>query len=434
VVVLQATRAWEGTTAFDDFCTDTLHHDCRVQPDDTAVIIYTSGTTGKSKGVMLTHHNIVTNVIGAVKAIHIASSDVFLSVLPLHHTFEATGGFLAPFCSGATITYAASLKSKDIIQDIRSTRVTIMVGVPLLYEKMLNGIYDAVKKKPYLTQTLFKTSLGLVRFSKSLLKMNLSRAVFAGLRKKGGLESLRLLACGGAPMAPAIQIGFEELGILFIQGYGTTEASPIITINPPGFSKPDAVGVPLEGVEVKIDQPNEQGTGEIVTRGPNIMKGYWQNPAATAEVLRDGWLHTGDMGFLDADGYLHITGRLKNMIVTGAGKNVYPEEIELELDKSPFILESLVVPQVDTVTRREYVHAIIVPDYEYLESSAAGQRLTLDDGKIDEIIGREVKQCCDNLADYKRVKDFQIREEEFDKTSTRKIKRYLYQQKSIELK
>jgi len=403
----------------------------KVDPEEVATLIYTSGTTGQSKGVMLTHKNIMSDIAALQQAIESQPTDNFLSVLPLHHTFECTCGFLTPLSGGAMITYARSLKSRELLEDIKRNNVTILLGVPLLFEKMLTGLLKAVEKKPTSARALFKTGLVGVRMVKKLTGYDAGAQVFKGLREKAGLSSLRFLISGGAPLPPEVAEGFTTLGIGFLQGYGLTETSPVLTLNPEDKPKAASIGKALPGVEIKIMNPDEKGIGELVVRGAMVMKGYYNNPKATAEVLRDGYFHTGDSGWVDEEGYYYVAGRIKDVIVTAAGKNVYPEEVEFALAKSPYILETLVLRRAaEEATpkrvRREEVWAIVVPDYEYFDQIAQERGITFDEAKIEATIKEEVSKRCAEIADYKRVKYFTIREEEFEKTSTRKIKRYLF--------
>ncbi len=397
---------------------------------DLAAIIYTSGTTGQAKGVMLTHGNIVSDINGVFEVIELKGNDNFLSVLPIHHTFECTGGFLTPFAGGGCVTYARGLASKLIIEDIKNNKATILLGVPLLFEKMHAGLLRAISKKPRATRAIFKASYGLSRIMQSLFKADAGKKIFHGLREKAGLSSIRLMVAGGAPMPPDVAGAFNILGFTFIQGYGLTESSPVLTINPIGKSKDASIGVPIPGAEMKIAEKDSRGIGHILARGPMIMKGYYKNQKATDEVIKDGWLYTGDSGWVDDEGYYYITGRLKNVMVTPAGKNVYPEEIEAELNRSPYILESLVRGRPMQGTRGDEIEAVIVPDFEYFDSIAAEKGIKFGQEEIERTIKREVVELSRSLADFKRVKYVEVRPEEFEKTSTKKIKRYLFTHKA----
>jgi len=403
----------------------------QVQLDDLAVIIYTSGTTGSSKGVMLTHKNIMSNVDAGYQTLYYDHHDNFISVLPLHHTFEATAGMLVPLYVGATITYARSLKPKEIIADIRDAGCTIMIGVPLLFEKIYLGILRGVREKDWLTRMAFTASNGVVRSIKSITGQKAGGKVFRSLRDKAGLGSLRLMISGGAALNVEVAKGFETLGFYLIQGYGLTETAPILTINTVKNPDPASVGPAIPGVELKIMEPDGNGVGEVAAKGPNVMQGYYKNLSATQAVMRDGWFLTGDLGYIDERGCLYITGRAKNVIVSAAGKNIYPEEVEAQLLKSPYIAEVLVIGEVNPQTNREEVHAIIYPSAEAFDDYALKHKVKVDEALVERILKQEVRRECSNLADYKRVKHFSVREEEFPKTTTRKIKRYLFIEKKV---
>jgi len=391
-------------------------------PKDVAVLIYTSGTTGKAKGVMLTHYNIISDVEACYISLPIYESDKFLSVLPMHHTFECTAGFLLPLYSGAHITFARSLKSRDILLDLKNSKTTIMLGVPLLFEKLYERITKAIEKAPIHKKTMVKSFLGLVSLGKRLgLESKMAKTLFKGLREKAGLGHLRFFVSGGAPLPPYLPRAFRKFGINLIQGYGLTEASPVLSVNHPDYPVDESAGLPLPGVEVKVLNPNKDGVGELCFKGPMVMKGYYQNPEATkASFDEEGFLKTGDLGYVDKDGFIYICGRAKNVIVTPSGKNVYPEEIEFELNKSPYILESMVFGY--PVRGGEEVWAVIVPNYEAIEEEFGPN---IKEKEIEELISKEVKKLMANLALFKRVKRFIIRDEELPKTTTRKIKRHL---------
>ncbi len=399
--------------------------------EDLAAIIYTSGTTGQSKGVELSHNNIVSDVKEIPSLISFTEEDNFISILPLHHVFEATAGFITPISNGCTITYSPSLKSKEIIGTIKEKGCTVMLGVPLLYEKMAAGIKRSISQKPLVTRALFNTSLKTVQIAKSVFKKQIGNKVFAGLRNKAGLQTIRIMVSGGAALTPEVGEVFQDLGFTILQGYGLTETAPVVTANPLKRVKIDSVGLPLPSAEIKINEPDEEGKGEIIVRGPMIMKGYYKNPVATDEVIKDGWFYTGDLGRFDEDGYLYVTGRSKNLIVTKAGKNIYPEEVETVLMKSPFILEVIVVGRMKG--DREEVTAIVVPDSEYFDTYAKQHGIVLNENKVNEIVKVEISKHCSTLSDYKRVKNFEIREEEFPKTSKKSIKRYLFQRKTVKV-
>jgi long-chain acyl-CoA synthetase len=314
------------------------------------------------------------------------------------------------------------LKSKEILEDVKNNGVTIILGVPLLYEKLFTSLSKNIQKKSLLTRASFKLSFSFVKTFEKLCGINLGKYIFKNLREKAGLSSLRILICGAAPLPPIIPECFDLLGIKFLQGYGLTETSPVLTLNPYVKPKYSSVGLPIPGAEIKIFEPDKDGVGEILAKGDMVMKGYYNNPEETDRVLKNGWLYTGDLGWKDKDGYFYIVGRRKNVIVSSAGKNIYPEEIENQLIQSPCILEALVLGK--KVSGGEEVEAVIVPNLEYIQQ-LQGDKIP-DEENLRLLMKQEIEKCCEGIADYKRVKHFQIRKEEFEKTSTRKIKRFLF--------
>lgn len=399
---------------------------------DLAAILYTSGTTGHSKGVMLSQRNIISNVSAASRVLHLGPGDTFLSVLPIHHAFECTAGFLLPLYCGCSITYARSMKSAELLADIRNTQVTLMVAVPLLYEKMQAGIRRGIKKKGRVTEALFNLLYQMAGLGE-MIGLEIGDRLFRDIRDKAGLASVRYFISGGGPLDPSVGEFFNRLGIRLLQGYGLTETSPITHFNPPWKVRNISVGPPIAGVECRIAEPNLAGVGEILIRGPNVFVGYYKNEEATRETFsNDGWLKTGDLGAIGADGYLRIMGRKKNIIVTGGGKNVYPEEVEHYLNRQRFIAESLVFGAPRESGYGEEVCALIFPDYEqidlYFEEQGGGNKPTPDD--VHEVVRADLEVGQQELAEYKRVRRFRVVTEEFQKTSTRKIKRFLYRGES----
>ncbi|MEE2821427.1 MAG: AMP-binding protein [Acidobacteriota bacterium] len=378
---------------------------------DLAALIFTSGTTGNSKGVMLNHKNLVANIMATSQYVSIGNG-VLLSVLPLHHTYECMAGFLVALYQGCTIFHAESLRR--IPENLRETQPTAMIGVPLLFESLYKKIESGIKKKGSMK---FRMAKIIATFSEYFFRQNLRRVLFKPIHDQLG-GRLELVISGGAAGNPQTAQAFRELGINFLQGYGLTEASPIVAVNRVDYLKDNSVGLPLQGLDIKIVK------NEILVRGPSVMTGYYLNKEATEESLVDGWLHTGDLGYIDEDGFLYISGRKKSVIVTSNGKNVYPEEVEAVLNQSPYILESLVWGGPEKDPARVTVQAIVVPCIETFDDTwGLGQH---DKNKIREVIGIEIKKRSKELARYKHVKSFVIRSEEFDKTTTRKIKRYLY--------
>lgn len=395
-----------------------------VSPDDLISILFTSGTMGNSKGVMLTHGNIASNICDAARWVGLNQNDRVLSVLPMHHSYECTHGFLLPLYIGGVISFAENLRR--IVENIAETKTTGVLGVPLLWHTIYKKIEAAMAEKGMWKVRAAKKVAALCQ---GALGLDIRSRLFAGVHRKFG-GTLRILISGGAAVDPAVARGFRELGIAFLQGYGLTEASPIIAVNRDRAFKDEAAGLPLPSVDVRIAED-----GEILARGPNIMKGYYNNPEATQEAIRDGWLYTGDLGHLDEDGFLHVRGRKKSVIVTPGGKKVYPEEVEAEILKSPFILECLVWSSDSSDPRHDVeVQAIVVPNTDYFVSQGMEPQGGMEEGEVEAILRREVKARCLNLAPFKRVTRLTVRYEEFEKTTTRKIKRYLYTGKPTEIK
>jgi len=393
------------------------------EPNDLAVLLFTSGTTGQAKGVMLSHANLLFNVEAVVRTLEFGPADRFLSILPLHHTFESMGGLLCPLRVGASVCTARGLASRELREDMSSSGATLFVGVPLLYEKLLNAIDRGIDEAPWLGRWLARGVLAVTRLVRRAFGWRVGRALARPIRRRAGLDRLRMFVTGAAPFAPEVFWRYIDLGWPMLEGYGLTEASPVVCANRPPNPTPGAVGWPLPGIEVRVDSPDADGDGELVVRGPNVMLGYWRQPAMTAGVLEDGWLHTGDLGRVLPDGRVRITGRLKNMIATAAGKKIYPEEVELVLANSPYVLEVMVTGGADARGEREEVHALIYPNRSALEALARSQGKPCDEAFVGRVLRAEVEARCEVLAPYKRVKKVVVRSSEFPKTTTGKIRR-----------
>jgi long-chain acyl-CoA synthetase len=376
--------------------------------EDTIAILYTSGTTGRSKGVMLTNENIITNFRGVKELMQVDDTILTLSVLPINHVYESTCGVLIPILLGGTVAFAESLLK--VAQNLNEVRPNFFLGVPALYQ----ALYTRMSQK------VNSSLAGRIMNSNSITRKVIQKKIKSEL---GGSDIAFI--SGGGPFDPSLQEGLRKLGLNIFNGYGITETAPLVAVNSVvGGDRLGSVGKVMPGVEIKIDSPNEKGEGEIFIKGPNVMKGYFNNAKATREVLTDGWYHSGDLGYLDDDNYLFVLGRVKNLIVTGKGKNIYPEEVEAELEHSPFIEEAMVYAH-NLGTTDEEVRAVVYLSQDMLEAHAVKEgKKELEKSEVHTLIRDEIKRCCSNLADYKRVKEFMIRDEEFPKTSTRKIKRY----------
>jgi len=400
-----------------------------VQPHDSAEILYTSGTTGVSKAVILSQGNIIEDIKSICSMVRFTPDDVFLEILPIHHVFEGTCSFLLSIYRGSAVTIAESYNPKNIVANIKETKVSIILAVPLLFEKIYNNITRAVQSRGIIIKVFFNTIMLMTRFARIVLKMKIGRHTFNWLRKKAGLASIRFVVAGGGPLPLYVAQGFDDIGITILQGYGLTETSPVISVSTLEYNEYRSVGLPIPGVEVKIDRPNNESIGEICCRGPIVMQGYYKDIKATQQVIdNEGWFHTGDLGYIDDTGFVYITGRCKNLIVTHGGKNVYPEEIEMKLNKSPFILESMVYGQAESETiQGERVCTLIVPDYEAIETYSAEHMIHYEtDEDIEMLIKSEIRKVSSQLPVYKRIVKFSLHAEPFRKTSTKKIKRYLY--------
>jgi len=378
----------------------------KVEQDDVVAIVYTSGTTGRSKGVVLTNRNIVSNIQSFVEQARIDEEIHTLSILPINHVYEATCGILAPIYLGGTISFCESLKK--VSSNIQEVKPNFLMGVPALYDKMYNRIMRRINSNLF-NRMLYRTKL---------LRGIVTRRIQRELGKDICFIS------GGAALDPEIASGMRELEFKIFQGYGITETSPVISFEYNGMMKEGSVGKPIPGVQVRIHDPDEEGIGEIWVEGPHVMKEYFNNPEATEDALVDGWYRTGDLGSIDDEGFLYVKGRVRNLIVTANGRNVYPEEVEQQLLKSPYIQEVMVYGQ--KVSRFvEEVHALVYCDQEAIDLYAEERGIEhMTVGDIEAFIKSEIKKYGKNLAQYKRVKKFRIRDEAFPKTSTGKIKRY----------
>lgn len=396
---------------------DTGYDSLQIDPEAMNILLFTSATTAKSKAVMLTHKNICSNLMSMCSMIYLDPSDIFLSVLPLHHTYENTCGFLCPLYRGASIAYCEGLR--HIQKNLQESKATIMLGVPLIFEAMYRRLWDTVAKQPE-TEKKLKLALKLSKLA-GKIGIDLRKKLFAPIHNNFG-GKLRLFISGAAGIDPLVSKGFRELGILFLQGYGLTECSPIVALNRDVDFRDSAAGLPLPGLDVRIDNPGGDGIGEITVKGPSVMMGYYEDAESTDKVLKDRWFHTGDLGYMDKNNFVYITGRKKNVIVTKNGKNIYPEEIETLLGRCQHIKESIVFGKDDEVYGDVVVSATIVPDMEKIQEEFTDKPLSPEE--IRELIHKEVKEVNKSLVTYKYIKDFNLREEEFEKTTSKKIKRY----------
>ena len=392
----------------------------KINPDEVAEIIYTSGSLGRAKGVMLTQKNIVTNLVAMRQLITIYPEDRFLGVLPIHHTYQCTCGLLCPIYSGASVHFARSLKT--IPEDMANSKPTVLLGAPLLYNKMYNKIMKTIQSKKT-SSLLVNLLINITDVTQSIGLKNSKKFLFRKLHKILG-GSMRLLIAGGAAPDPKVSKFFREVGFNIIQGYGLTETAPILALNRLDNFKDAAAGLPLPNVEIKIDKPDKSGVGEIFAKGPNIMPGYYKNQSATNETFENEWFKTGDLGYLDEDGFLFICGRKKNVIIANNGENVYPEEIEDVLNRNQFVLECMIYGEEDE-KHDERIAALIVPDTSAFIDYSTKNNIQINPQLVDQLISEAVKEANAQLVPFKQIKKYYIHENELEKTTTQKIKRHL---------
>ncbi|GAB1482552.1 AMP-binding protein [Treponema sp.] len=390
--------------------------------DDLAAILFTSGTTGFPKGVMLTHSNFVSDCYLAQSNLEIFPTDVFYALLPIHHSYTMLAVFIEAISVGAEIVFGKKMVTKAILKDLKEAKITMFLGVPMLFNKVLAGIMRGIKAKGPVAYGLIRSMMVTSGFIKKVFKVNPGKAMFHSVLDKASLATIRICISGGGPLAPVIFKQYNELGIDFIQGYGLTETSPILTLNPVAKFKVTSVGRLSDQVQMKILDKDERGVGEIVVKGPMVMKGYYKMPKETAEVFTDdGWFKTGDLGYLDSENYLYLTGRAKNLIVTDGGKNVYPEEIENEFQLYDEIEQILIRGfEADKTMKVERIEALVFPNIDaFKDQSGAVKPKEEIKKRIDGIIS-EVNQ---KLMPYQKIERVTVLDEAMEMTTTKKIKR-----------
>lgn len=386
----------------------------RITANSVASLIFTSGTTGKPKAVMLSHKNFVNMVSMLSSVLEMGINDAVLSVLPLHHTFEFSAGFLTPFSNGTQIHYLDELSADELARALESGQITGMIGVPALWEMLHRRIKTRLREKGDWLADIADNIIEFNAWLRDNTPFNLGPILFFPIHEGMG-GRIRYLISGGSALSEKVQRELHGLGFNILQGYGLTEASPVLTVTRPGNKLIEgSVGKPLPGVEIKIDDPDENGIGEILARGQNVMLGYYKNEEATQAVLQDRWLRTGDIGKIDEDGNLYILGRSKDVIIDSNGKNIYPDEIEELYGKSPYIKEMSVVGLPDE-DGGEKVAALVVPNYEYDAS--------LSRAEINQKVEEHFREVSASLPFFKRVRVMHITPYELPRTATRKVKR-----------
>jgi long-chain acyl-CoA synthetase len=371
---------------------------------------------------MLSHRNLVSDCYlaqGTPLLVH--HTDVFYAILPIHHAYSMLAVFIETISVGAEVVFGKRMVTKVILKDLKEAQITMLLGVPILFNKVLAGIVRGLKEKGPIVYGIISFLMIISGIIKKVFKANPGKKMFGFILDKASLRSIRICICGGGPLAPSVFRKYNQLGIDFVQGYGLTETSPIITINPVEQYKETSVGRTCPKVDMKILNPGERGIGEVAVKGPMVMMGYYNMPDETAESFSpDGYLKTGDLGYMDSEGYLYLTGRAKNMIVTEGGKNVYPEEIENEFQLFEEIEQILIHGYVqDVKMKSEGIEALVYPNPEY--KNERGETLSKDamKGRIERIVA-EVNQ---RLQPYQKIGKTEVLDTPMEMTTTKKIKR-----------
>ena len=387
--------------------------------DDVAAILFTSGTTGTPKGVMLTNKNIVSDIFISQANMNIYPSDVFYAILPIHHAYTMLAVFMEGLGSGASVVFGKKLVVSQMLKELKEAKVTMFLGVPMIFNKLYAGLLAGVRKKGVVVYGLIRFLMGISGFLKKAFGLKVGKKMFGFLLKNLSLENCRICICGGGPLPSSTFQGFNELGLDFVQGYGLTETSPITHLNPIYAFKVESVGKNVALTEAKIVDADSEGNGVIYIKGPQVMKGYYKNQEATDEILdKDGWINTGDVGHIDSEGYLYLTGRAKSIIVTDGGKNVFPEEIEDKFQLYDDIEQICIIGYVkDKALKAEGIRAIIYPSKNVRE--------TMKDDEIQKKMEGIISDVNKNLQAYKKISMVTVAKEPLEMTSTKKIKRFV---------
>lgn len=391
-----------------------------IDPEEFKVLIFTSGTTSNAKGVMICNRNLAENVNAVSPYVKLTEKDRLFSVLPLHHTYESSIGFLLPFATGSSVAVCQGLKY--IVPNLKETKPTAMIAVPLLIENLYKKINATIEKSG--KAGLVNSMIHVTNALKSV-GVDIKKKVFAEIYENLG-GNIRIIVSAAAPIDAKIGKWVQDIGISFLQGYGLTETAPIAALTPEFEPKIGSAGKAVVCAELKIDNPNEKGEGEVLIKSETLMLGYYEDKEATDDVIKvdeegNRWFHSGDVGYLDDDGFLFITGRSKNVIVTQNGKNIYPEEIELMLGDISEIKECMVYGKEVEGQKELVISAKVIPNYEDIEEKHGKD---LSDEQIHDIIWEKIKEVNHKLTSYKAIKNLEIKKDEFVKTTTMKIKRY----------
>ena len=387
----------------------------KIDPDEFKLLIFTSGTTSKAKGVMISNRNLCDNLFSAASYVNLKNTDRLFSILPLHHPYESTIGYLYPISCGASIAICEGLKY--IVPNMQEAKPTALLSVPLLAENLYKKINQQIVKSK--KDKLVNSMIHVTNALKSV-NVDIKRKVFSDIYNTLG-GNLRIIVSAAAPIDKKVGKWLEDIGIVFLQGYGLTETAPIAALTPESMPKVGSAGIAVPCAKIKIINPNEEGEGEVLIKSTTLMIGYYEDKEATEEVVKDGWFHTGDIGYLDDQGFLFITGRCKNVIVTQNGKNIYPEELEMLLSKIPYIEECMVYGLRKNPKDKELTVAVkVIPNLKYIKEKHGD----ISKEEIHDIIWNEIKELNRTLVTYKTIKHLEIKEDAFEKTTTMKIKRY----------
>jgi len=398
-----------------------------ISPNDPASIVFTSGTTGFAKGVMLSHKNIIANTSAAIRILQPNNKDIFISVLPLHHTYPTTCTFLAPLFTGIPVVITEKIVGKKVVEDIKDAGVTFLIAVPILFDKVMAAIDSGYKELPGFVRGILNGLRAIALSEAKKGRPEFGRKVFKFVRKRAGLQSLTIMVAGGGPLDPKTADFFDSFGFNIVHGYGMSENSPLISVNTPRHKRNESVGLPVSYTEVKILDPTPEGIGEIAVKSPSVMLGYFENKEATKEAItEDGYLLTGDLGYRDDDGFIYIKGRKKSLIVSSGGKNIYPEEIEMHFNNSRVIGEILVIGRKEPVHSGEEVIAVTVPNYDMIKEDYPGRGY--DEEFVKGLIKKAIEEVNRDLPSYKKISDFILRDEPFQKNAQQKIRRFMYQE------
>ena len=396
---------------------------------DLAAFLFTSGTTGTPKAVMLSHENFTYDCFAAQAYMNILPTDVFYVILPIHHAYTMLAVFIETISQGCSCVFGKRLVVHQILKEMKQGNVTMLLAVPLLYNKIFSALMQGVKEKGPVVNAFVHMMMGICGFLKQKFGINLGAKVFKKmLLSKVSLDNNRICISGGGPLPAETFKGFNQIGVTFVQGYGLTETSPIVTLNPAWSYEYASIGKALPGIELKLINVDEAGSGEILCRGKMVMKGYYNNPEATAEVLdEEGWLHTGDIGYIDAKGFVYLTGRAKNIIVTEGGKNVFPEEIEDHFQLYYDIEQICVLGYTaDEKQKIEGIACLIQPSAECQKAYPDKDAMLKHMNEIVDIVNRE-------LLSYKRIRKVFVVDEPLELTSTKKLKRFIIAKKYKEM-